>query len=129
VSSISSELFEFQKNMRHIPIKKVLYLIWKNPYMAAGRDTFINALLAINNFENSIIDETSRYPEITPGDLRDADLVLLSTEPYPFTENDVKAMEKEINKEVRLVNGEYFSWYGSRLAEAFSYFKKLHSYR
>ena len=105
--------------------KNVAYLIWKTPYMAAGRATFINDMLGDNKFVNIISDPLSRYPEITLVDLKKADLVLLSSEPYPFREADRIALEDSLGIPVKLVDGEYFSWYGSRLAKAYEYFRRL----
>jgi iron complex transport system substrate-binding protein len=105
--------------------KSVYYMIWKNPYMVAGQNTFINELLKLNNFIN-LSGENSRYPEVTISNLKKADLVLLSSEPFPFKEKDRKELEKQLNTEVFLVDGEYFSWYGSRLEYSFNYFKSLH---
>jgi iron complex transport system substrate-binding protein len=106
--------------------KTCAYLIWKNPYMIAGRNTFINELLQLNNFENLLKDKDSRYPEVDLKDLKNIDLILLATEPYPFKEKDRKEIEKKLNVKVILVDGEYFSWYGSRLIKSFKYFKTLH---
>lgn len=122
---IEGEFQSFSVFMKDKPKRKVAYLIWKNPYMAAGRKTFINEILRLNNWENFIADPNSRYPEIELNSLQQADLVLLSTEPYPFKEADVIEIKNALQKEVHLVNGEYFSWYGSRLQHAFSYFKAL----
>lgn len=124
ISKIISEKEDFKKFMANKPSKKVSYLIWKNPYMAAGKDTFIHSLLEENNFQN-IIAET-RYPEISLEQLKEADLILLSSEPYPFNEKDVLELREKVNTNVQRVNGEYFSWYGSRLQMAFWYFKTLH---
>jgi len=124
IDSITSEKNAFERLMKTRPMKKVAYLIWKSPYMAAGTDTFIHSLLEMNQFQN-IISET-RYPEISIEQLREADLVLLSTEPFPFKESDVSELKSQLNGEVRVVDGEYFSWYGSRLAKAFAYFRTLH---
>lgn len=127
VSNINEAWNDFKKRMEDIPSKKLLYLIWKDPYMAAGKDTFINALLSLNKFENVISEKKSRYPEVGFDVLKRAEMVLLSTEPYPFTEKQVLALRNEIGAEVKLVDGEYFSWYGSRLIKAFGYFKTLHT--
>lgn len=123
---IVSEMTIFSEFIQEKPTKKVAYLIWKKPYMAAGRNTFVNALLKLNNFENILSEENSRYPEIDLETLKTADIVLLSSEPYPFKETDVIALKKMLQTEVLLVDGEYFSWYGSRLQKSFSYFKTLH---
>ena len=124
ISKIISEKEDFRKFIANKPSRKVGYLIWKNPYMAAGKDTFIHSLLKENNFQN-IITET-RYPEVTLEQLKEAELILLSSEPYPFKEKDVLELREKVNTDVQRVNGEHFSWYGSRLQMAFRYFKTLH---
>lgn len=102
-----------------------LYLIWKNPYMAAGKNTFIDALLQVNGLEN-VVDSTERYPEIGKSDFEAARFLLLSTEPYPFQQKDVDELARHYpDKKILVVNGEYFSWYGSRLQQAFDYFQTL----
>jgi hypothetical protein len=73
-----------------------------------------------------LISENSRYPEITLNELEKAELILLSTEPYPFKQHHVLELQKKLNRTVKLVDGEYFSWYGSRMPAAFEYFKTLH---
>ncbi|MAP55351.1 helical backbone metal receptor [Altibacter sp.] len=123
---INEEQDKFSKFLQHVEFKKVAYLIWKNPYMAVGGSTFINSLLSINKFQNIFMKAESRYPEITVEDLHDAELILLSSEPFPFKQSDVIELKKTLPGEVLLVDGEYFSWYGSRLRNAFQYFKKLH---
>lgn len=106
--------------------RKVAYLIWQKPFMVAGKHTFINDLLQINKFDNILTDPASRYPEMDIEDLKHADLILLSSEPFPFSKTHVKALEQTTQKQVLLVDGAYFSWYGSRLQNAFRYFKTLH---
>lgn len=123
INLAKADFIEFMKDK---PTRKVLYTIWKNPYMAAGRNTFINELLKLNKFENAITAPDSRYPEIDFPDFPDLDVILLSTEPYPFNESHAMELRKELNKNVAVVDGEFFSWYGSRLALAFAYFKTLH---
>lgn len=103
--------------------KNCLYLIWKNPFMAAGKDTFIDHLLTLNGFTNAVgID---RYPEVTEKELRDADYIFLSSEPFPFKQEHIVELQEKTNVQVVLVDGAYFSWYGSRLLSAFDYFKQL----
>lgn len=124
MDGICEEWRQFEQFMFNRPRRKVAYLIWKHPFMAAGTNTFIDALLRLNKFDN-IIHE-ARYPEIRSENLLEAELVLLSTEPYPFKEEDVTEIRRRLNKDIKLVDGEYFSWYGSRLLKAFSYFRSLH---
>lgn len=126
ISKIISEKESFKSFMDGKPIKKVAYVIWKKPLMIAGRDTFINHLLELNNFENICEEKSSRYPEVDEDFLKQADEILLSTEPFPFKEKHAIKMSERLSKKVRIVDGEYFSWYGSRLLGAFEYFKGLH---
>lgn len=120
----------FQQEIKDVPEKRVAYFIWKNPWMLAGKDTFINYLLEMNRFKNVFLEEDSRYPEIDLQQLKEknVELVLLSTEPFPFKEKDKEELKKEVSKaRINIVDGEYFSWYGSRLAAAFTYFRKVHA--
>ncbi|MFT7612770.1 MAG: ABC-type Fe3+-hydroxamate transport system substrate-binding protein [Parvicellaceae bacterium] len=109
-----------------IKSKRVAYAIWKDPYMFAGQSTFINDLLSRIGLENAIEDD--RYPEHSLKDLQllDLDYLFLSSEPYPFNETHVSAIKAEFPyTNVQLVDGEMFSWYGSRLKLAFGYFASL----
>lgn len=106
--------------------KKVVYLIWQNPLIAVGHDTFIHAMLEEAGFENMI--NKSRYPEISLEDIIELqpDFVFLSSEPYPFKKSHIKFIDEALNKPSGvLVDGEMFSWYGSRLRLSFDYFEKL----
>ncbi|MCZ4317983.1 helical backbone metal receptor [Aequorivita viscosa] len=127
ISKINAEVENHREFIQPLSYKKVLYLIWQNPYMAAGRGTFIDCLLQENKLDNIFSKNQPRYPEVKTADFINADLILLSTEPYPFKEKDVAVFINKFNTEVKLVDGEFFSWYGSRLTEAFSYFKTLHN--
>jgi ABC-type Fe3+-hydroxamate transport system substrate-binding protein len=102
---------------------KVLYLIWKNPWMAAGHGTFVHHLLEHLGFENAVTNE--RYPELPVEDIRSmqADYIFLSSEPFPFKEKHLKELRSfQPAANVLLVDGEMFSWYGSRLRKASNYF-------
>lgn len=126
ITNIRNQYTLFTKFIAQKNTKKVAYLIWQKPFMVAGVNTFINNLLSINKFENIVKAPASRYPELDIEDLKQADLILLSSEPFPFSKTHVKALEKATQKQVLLVDGAYFSWYGSRLQNAFRYFKTLH---
>ena len=106
--------------------KKVLYLIWKAPYMLAGQATFINHLLSKCGLINAFNLKSSRYDEISSIEISklDLDYIFLSSEPYPFKEKHIKELEKITKAKVLLVDGEMFSWYGSRLNGFKSYFEK-----
>lgn len=127
ISKIEIELSVLHKIVQNLRTRKVIYLIWKDPYMAAGKNTFIDALLQVNNFQNIIDSEASRYPEIGNKEFKNADLIFLSTEPYPFKRKDVLKLNAELELEIKLVDGEFFSWYGSRLIKSITYFKTLHN--
>lgn len=106
----------------------VAYLIWKNPYMAAGRNTFIDFMLRECGLKNVFADEKSRYPEVTTQMLIDKhpDFVFLSSEPYPFKEKHLAELKDHVaGSKIVLVDGEMFSWYGSRLLEAFPYLTRF----
>ncbi|RVT72250.1 cobalamin-binding protein [Flavobacterium sufflavum] len=122
-------LSDFKNFIQNKTVKKVAYFIWKNPYMVAGSGNFINELLQLNHFENAFANQ-QRYPEIELQNLNvndDLDFVFLSSEPYPFKEKDALEMTCFTNSaKCILVDGEMFSWYGSRLLKAFDYFKELH---
>lgn len=102
---------------------KVLYLIWRKPYMAAGKGTFIDDCLSRCGWENCLPD--ARYPEINPETVN-PELILLSSEPYPFKEKHIAELQELFPKAlIKLVDGEYFSWYGSRMLGAPAYFESL----
>ncbi len=104
-----------------------VYLIWKNPFMTIGGDTFISSMLEKAGLMNVYCNQT-RYPEIALSELKntDCELILLSSEPYPFKQKDIDELQKELpGKKIMLVDGEMFSWYGSRLLQASEYYTWL----
>ncbi|MFP7657341.1 ABC transporter substrate-binding protein [Chryseobacterium proteolyticum] len=104
---------------------KAAYLIWKNPYMTVGADTFIHRILTEIGIENSFKDKT-RYPEVTIHDLADTDLIMLSSEPFPFKEKHIAELKEYYpDKKIIIVDGEAFSWYGTHIAKCGNYFKEL----
>lgn len=123
-------LSDFKAFINDTPVKRVAYFIWKNPYMVAGSGTFINELLKLNHFENYFAAQ-ERYPEIEVEKIDkdgNLDLVLLSSEPFPFkAEDGFEIIKDSIMTKVVLVDGEMFSWYGTRLLKALNYFKYLHN--
>lgn len=120
-----------QLNFNHLPkpekVLQVAYFIWRKPYMVAAAGTFIHELLQLAGFKN-VFDEQSRYPEITLQALAKAqpDVILLSSEPYPFKDKHLAEFQQVCPLAVvRFVNGELFSWYGSRLLQSAEYFRTL----
>jgi ABC-type Fe3+-hydroxamate transport system substrate-binding protein len=127
IRSSKADFVDFMKLKTSL---KVAYYIWRNPWMVAGGGTFINELLELNKFVN-IYGHLDRYPEVDIEKMRlegDPELILLSSEPFPFKEEHAFELGRFTHHaKVIFVDGEYFSWYGSRLYKAFDYFKKLHS--
>lgn len=119
-------------NIKYLPPYKAVYMIWRKPFMVAGKATFINTLMESTGLKNAI--EEKRYPEITDPEAIMADLILLSSEPFPFQKKHIEEINKIApNIPVMLVDGEMFSWYGSRLqkfpAYANSIFTDLRSFQ
>ncbi|HNP54639.1 MAG TPA: helical backbone metal receptor, partial [Ferruginibacter sp.] len=107
--------------------RKAVYLIWRDPYMTVGADTFIHDMLERAGWVNAFADLT-RYPEITVTDIRNRqpDLLLLSSEPYPFANKHITKLKQDLpDTAIQLVDGEVFSWYGSRLRFSVPYFQQL----
>jgi ABC-type Fe3+-hydroxamate transport system substrate-binding protein len=108
-------------------VPKVAYFIWRKPYMVAAENTFIADMLSQIGFENAFANRT-RYPIIQDSGLMAAqpDYIFLSSEPFPFKEKHVAELQQICpNAIVKIVDGESFSWYGSRLLSAPAYFKTL----
>lgn len=107
--------------------KKVAYFIWKDPWMVAADQTFVDSVLRHLGAEN-VFGSLTRYPEVTPALILDskADLLLLSSEPFPFREKHTEELRQLLpDARVMLVDGEVFSWYGSRLRHLKSYLLEL----
>ena len=116
------EVFDIPKSEKRL---KVAYLIWKNPYMTVGGDTFISRILEELGFEN-LFKNQKRYPEIHLEDLKEADLIFLSSEPFPFKEKHISEIQEVCtNQKIMIVDGEAFSWYGTHLAKCGEYYQEL----
>jgi ABC-type Fe3+-hydroxamate transport system substrate-binding protein len=103
------------------------YLIWHKPYMTIGNDTFIQDMMTKAGFENIFADKT-RYPMIMVEDIaeRNPAVILLSSEPYPFGNKHIAELQAYLpHTKIMLADGEFFSWYGSRMQDAPAYFKSL----
>lgn len=106
---------------------RVAYYIWKDPWMCAGGDTFISDVITSMGWLN-VCEHLPRYPEVNLQELKalQPDLVLLSSEPYPFKDKHIAEITAAVpNAEVKLVDGEMFSWYGSRMRHAIPYLTRL----
>ncbi|RRJ92207.1 ABC transporter substrate-binding protein [Flavobacterium macacae] len=131
IKNAQQDFLEFMKDK---PSRKVAYFIWKDPFMVAGSDNYINEILKLNNFQN-IYDNpekfSGRYPEIIIQKIRiqgDPEIVFLSSEPFPFKDEHAFEIGRFTHHAKTIfVDGEMFSWYGSRLLKAFDYFKTIHN--
>lgn len=123
ISQIQKNHLTFENAFANKPLSSVAYLIWKEPYMTIGADTFINYMLKLGGFRNCF-DDMMRYPVITLVELaeRKPDFVFLSSEPYPF---NVKHLKEFDPLNGTLVDGRMFSWYGSFILKSFKYLEAL----
>jgi ABC-type Fe3+-hydroxamate transport system substrate-binding protein len=109
--------------------KTAAYLIWKAPYMTIGHDTFIHSMMERAGFKN-VFSQWNRYPTITIDELKNLqpEYILLSSEPYPFKQKHIEELSPMLpHQKMMLVDGEMFSWYGSRMLLAAEYFGQLSS--
>jgi len=131
IDKINFRLDDFRKFIADKPVKKVAYFIWANPYMVAGNSTYINALLQLNQWDNIYSTKEGRYPEVELKKIRlegDPDYVFLSSEPFPFKDEHAFEIGRYTHHaKTVFVDGEYFSWHGTRLFKALEYFKQLQS--
>lgn len=124
---ITGQINQNFSNINSINGIRTLYLIWKDPFMAAGCDTFINDMMRRCGMTN-VLAHKNRYPEITADEIKamQPELILLSSEPFPFKNSHIAEIKKIIpNADCITVDGEYFSWYGSRLIKSPEYFNTL----
>ncbi len=109
--------------------KRVLYFIWREPYMIAGAGTFIDSMIKRAGFINAGAELGDRYPEISVNEIRNmqANYLFLSSEPFPFGKKHIEEMRQITGEQNSyLVDGENFSWYGARMQEMPEYFRRLH---
>lgn len=118
--------------LREIPSthKTVLYFMWNNPLMVAGENTYINNILTLCGLSNIAPNKAQRYPELSAEELKklNPDIVFLSSEPFPFSTKELHNITRELaGTRGLIVDGEVFSWYGSRLIPALNYLRYLKS--
>jgi ABC-type Fe3+-hydroxamate transport system substrate-binding protein len=116
--AVAEAIDELAASAVRVPRERVLYLIWRKPWMTVSRDTYVSRTLALAGFDTVEIAGSQRYPKLVDTDpaWRDADRILLSTEPYAFRERDAVALRESTRKPVELIDGEWTSWYGARAA-------------
>jgi ABC-type Fe3+-hydroxamate transport system substrate-binding protein len=125
--SIINDIQQIENQIKEKSIQtklNVLYLIWRKPYIAVGKQTYINSILELCRFKNYINE--NRYPEITLENLEDIDCIFLSSEPYPFNQQHINQLKSlDIKSKIILIDGEVFSWYGTRMIHKKKYLLKL----
>ncbi|MEO8822198.1 MAG: helical backbone metal receptor [Ginsengibacter sp.] len=120
-------LEEFEKLVNIVSVKReitAIYFIWKDPWMVAASHTFINEMMKYAGLKN-VFDHLERYPEISMAEVNqeNPELILLSIEPYPFKEKHKTEIKRIFpGTKIEIVDGEMFSWYGSRLLKSIKYF-------
>ncbi len=125
-TQIEKAMIEARRIMKRS--ERVLYLIWQKPWMVAGRETFIHSCLEHIGFQNAVT--TSRYPELDQNAMikLNPERVFLSSEPFPFKETHRQELQNILpHARIEFVDGELFSWYGSRMLKMPSYWKSLTS--
>ncbi|HET8963487.1 MAG TPA: helical backbone metal receptor [Chitinophagales bacterium] len=126
ITTIEKEKLRFTSEINQ-ENKSALYLIWKDPFMSVGSDTFIHDMLQHAGFKNAVGD-LNRYPELNVEEIKtlQPEIILLSSEPYPFKEKHIAEIQVIVpDAKILLVDGEMFSWYGSRLQYCWKYFFDL----
>ncbi len=129
IAEIKKRKENFSIHQATLPPLRVAYVIWNEPLMVAGGDTFIHAMLDLGGWHNAF-SAYPRYPAVALEGFKThkMDFIFLSSEPYPFKEKH-KVFFKNVlpADKIILVDGEMFSWYGSKLLDSFDYFEKLHN--
>jgi ABC-type Fe3+-hydroxamate transport system substrate-binding protein len=113
-----------------LPLRRVLYLIWRDPWMTVSRDTYISQTLALAKWQTTHHDPQNRYPQLNADEhlLDETDLVLFSSEPFPFKPahaKELRALTGDVGTPCEFVDGEMTSWYGNRAVEGMRYLRKF----
>jgi len=113
-----------------LPERRVLYLIWKEPWMTVSAETYIARMLALIGWTTVGHDPNVRYPaiELTESFLNGTDLVLFSTEPFPFTDRHIADFAEAFPghaAKAHLIDAQMTSWYGSRAIAGLRYLGAL----
>lgn len=123
--SLTADIRQAFADLPALPAARVAYVIWKKPYMVAGKDTYINTLLQTIGFTTPFANVADRYPVVTEQQFKEAklDIVFLSSEPYPFKEKQQQQFKEMLpDTAIQLIDGEMF-WYGARMLQGARYLK------
>lgn len=107
--------------------RRVLYPVWKDPWITVSRDTYISRTLAAFGLQTLPLESAPRYPKIALDEpwVVDVELILLSYEPYRFNERHAAELSAKLGRPARLIDGEMTSWYGSRAIEGLAYLARF----
>ncbi|MCR9155159.1 MAG: helical backbone metal receptor [Bacteroidetes bacterium] len=121
-ANLLGELAELRKGCRASDGLSYLYFIWKDPYMVAGKDTYISSLFDEIGMQNLAPENEERYPQLSLQSIQELkpDRIILSSEPYSFKAVELKTFH-ELGMRSLLVSGELFTWYGSRIKACLKY--------
>ena len=126
-AAIRTKIQQAFSEMKPLPPTRVLYMMWRNPWMGAAAGTFIHAMIEKTGLKN-VLGDQERYPELSEDAIKNLnpELIFLSSEPYPFSEKHFSEIRDLLpHARIKIIDGEMFSWYGSRLALAPDYFSSL----
>ena len=127
---LQTAMSDLEAFARDLPVVRVCYFCWKDPWMTVSRDTYIARTLALVNFESVRHDDTVRYPEVVIDEalFEETDLFHFSSEPYAFSPEEIGVFAKAHGLPQGAcvaIDGEYASWYGSRAIAAMSYLRRF----
>ncbi len=120
-NKIITDSLSLLKQLTPAKKQRAAYLIWQKPYMTIGKDTYIHDMLKHAGYEN-VFGEQTRYPSFTLAELkaRQPEIILLSSEPFPFKQSHINELKQSFpDVPIQLVDGEAFSWYGTRFLKTF----------
>lgn len=126
-AEFAAALSELDAAIAGLARERVLYAIWRKPWMAVARGTYIAATLSRAGWDVVPGTAAARYPELSDDDpaWMAAERILLSSEPYAFRTSDVREQALRRGKPVHLVDGEMTSWYGSRAIDGMRHLARL----
>ncbi|HEX5654598.1 MAG TPA: helical backbone metal receptor [Chitinophagaceae bacterium] len=127
IGIIQDRFKELAVTISQYPVYTVIYMVWQNPYMSVGGDSFIHSILEAAGFKN-MLEYKNRYPVLTIEEIQSLqpEFLFLSSEPFPFANRHLTTLKPLLPRtKIVLVDGELFSWYGSRLLKAPAYLKEL----
>lgn len=125
IQELERVMEDVHSNCEHFPRQRVLYLIWRKPWMTVSTDTYISRTLSLINLETQPRKSVERYPKLKAEELAKLplDLCLLSSEPFPFQDKHVAEIKPLLRTQcpIKIIDGEMVSWYGSRAIAGLSY--------